>query len=328
MLTLLALGICFALIYRKIDNPAPIESITAPAAPETINQSGDNFETADSKLKKTIKIPAGSPASDRLVGQVVSPGGNGIAGITVRLRTMRRSDRGFFIRRTVTDSTGVFILEDIDPNGVYMLSTQAKAGYPGYRLDGFTLDSLSKPFKISLAPLELVEVSATVVDAEHAPIANFTLTVENLDHHYPSQTVTSDVSGYFRLAAFPAGKLKIYTASSDYYRILGLQAKTDHYRNLTLVIDHGRYKLEGQVLDPKGRPIESTRITLTSAIAGNEYLSQAFRTRYTDAMGRFEFSELSGVTQILGVYAIGYKPHIENYTFQNFSDELEIRLLQ
>ena len=326
-LALLALGICLVWISFRIEDSSPLESKTASLAAKVISESRNHAATQPGRPANLANTVPGPAKSDALVGQIVNSDGIGLPGIKIRLRTLRRSNRGFFVRQAVTDSTGVFELGALDPDGVYMLSTDAKAEFPGYRLDSFTLDSLPDPFKIELAPLALVEISATIVDAEHAPVADFTLTIDSLDHHYPAQTVTSDASGYFRLEAFPAGKLKFYTASSDYFRILGLQAKTDDYRNLTLVIDRGRYRLEGRILDPGGLPIESTRVTLTSEIIGNEYRSQAFRTRHTDATGRFEFTELGGITQVLGIYATGYKPHIENYTFQKFSDRLEIQLL-
>lgn len=327
MPVLLALGIGFAWIGTQNDNPPPVN--TGSALPEA--KSSENSLGIPAVRTEISTDPAKAPRvyfeSDQLLGQVVDQDENGLAGIEVRLRTLRRSSRGFFVRTATTDLMGNFVLEDLDPDGVYMLSTDASDGYPGYRLDGFTLDSLATPFKISLTPLALIEISGTVVDAEHVPVANFTLTIDSLDHNYPARTVTSDASGYFRLKSFPAGKLKFYTASKDYHRILGLQATPNHYRNLTLVIDHGQYRLEGRVLDPKGLPIASTRITLTSEISGNEYRSQAFRTRHTDVMGRFVFSDLSGITQTLGVYATGYKPHIEYHNFQNYSDQVEIQLL-
>lgn len=264
----------------------------------------------------------------RVIGRVVDTQGKGLEGIEVSLRTLRRANRGFFLRRTRTGSGGEFVLYDIDPEAVYVLFTGAIQGYPGYRLEGFKPENLPTPFEIRLVRLHLIDIEGTIVDAEHTPVANFSFTVDSLDWDYPVRIVTSDASGFFRLEAFPAGKLKFFTAEPEYFRVLGLQARGDRYDNLTLVIDRGKYQLSGRVLDRHGRPIPFTRITLNSTITGKEYQSVAYRTRRTDATGRFEFTGLGGIAHSLGVYATGYKPLITNHEFQSYSDQLEFRLLQ
>jgi hypothetical protein len=252
--------------------------------------------------------------------------GKGLASIKIRLRTSRGHDREFVFRQAVTDVKGGFVLDDLDPQGVYILFSEALTEYPGYRLKGFTLDSLPEPFEIRLNRLNLVDIEGTVVDAEHAPVANFTLTIDSIDNDYPSRVVKSDTSGHFRLEAFPAGGLKIYTATPEYFRILGLRTNADEYRNLTLVIDRGRYRLAGRILDKHDLPVAPARLKLNSVIVGSEYHSHASRTSLTDASGHFEFNGLGGIAHTLGVYANGYKPHIEYHEFQSFSDHLEIRL--
>lgn len=329
VLAFLALGLGYAWVTSRIDDTSQVEVGVTSHTPDAVT-APPGVSRADIIIPtmhiRSTNQPAESPLPVRLVGRIVDMEGKGLASIKIWLRSLRSTNRRFILRRALTDTKGGFVLDDLDPYNSYLLFTEAAAEYPGYRLDGFTLDSLPTPFEIRLSRLDLVDVEGTVVDAEHAPIAGFTLTIDSLDSEYPSRTVTSDLSGYFRLEDFPAGELKIYTGTPEYFGILGLRARVDEYRNLTLVIDRGRYRLAGRILDKRGFPIVPARITLSSVIADNEYRSHAYRTSLTDASGSFEFTGLSGVTHTLGVYANGYKPHVESHVFQNFSDRLEIRL--
>ena len=331
LVTLIAVIGCVWLL-GSIKDSEPAEAVVSPKTGSELTVRRDESPkmpavTADDAAAPGTRSTA-APASERLVGRVVDIDGKGLAGIKVSLRTMRRANRGFFLRRAETGPDGEFVLDEIDPNGVYLLYTEAITGYPGYRLESFTPAALPTPFEIRLARLQLIDIEGTVVDAERTPVANFTFTVDSLDSDYPARIITSDASGFFRLDAFPAGRLKFYTATPEYFRVLGLQARGDRYVNLSLVIDRGQYRLSGQVLDPQGRPIPSTRITLNSAISGKGYQSVAFRTRRTDDSGYFEFTDLGGIAHSLGVYATGYKPLITNHEFQSYSDRLEFRLLQ
>ncbi|MBT8436390.1 MAG: hypothetical protein KJP11_03380 [Gammaproteobacteria bacterium] len=330
ILALLASGLGYTWITLLVEDSAPIGAVIPSSPPDGLTAPRSELQSAITVTRKqvrpTFKPPTVNSLPNRLVGRIINADGNGLAGIKIRLRTERGKDHEFIFRQAVTDAKGEFVLDDLNPQSVYLLFTEALTEYPGYRLGGFTLDSLPAPFEIRLDRLDLIDIEGTVVNAEHAPVANFTLTIDSLDVDYPSRAVTSDASGYFRIAAFPVGGLKIYTATPEYFRILGLRTKAEEYRNLALVIDRGDYKLTGRVLDERGLPIVPARITLNSMIVGNEYNSHASRNSLTDASGHFEFTGLGGIPHTLGVYANGYKPHIKYHEFQSFSDHLEIRL--
>ncbi len=330
ILTLLASGLGYAWVISQVDDTVPMKALvkshasdlaTAPATEPRVDTT-----TVTKPFETTTERQTQASPPTRLVGRIVDAEGEGLDNIKVRLRTTRGSGHRFILRQAMSDANGEFALDDLDPHSVYLFFIEAFDGYPGYRLDGFTLDSLPSPFEIRLERSELAAIEGMIVDAEHVPIANFTLTIENLDTHYPARTITSDDSGYFRVEGFPAGKMKIYTATPEYYRILGLRTRADEYRNLTLVIDRGHYKIEGRILDEHDQPIEAARVTLNSVIAGNDYQSHALRVQRSDASGNFEFTGLGGLAHTIGVYANGYKPHVENHEFQSFSDRLEVRL--
>jgi hypothetical protein len=327
ILVLLVSGLGYTWITSHVDDSGQVETVAPSHTPVAVTAPREN-QPADTTAatNQVTELPTEASRPVQLVGRIVNFEGKGLAGINVHLRTLRGTDREFLIRQAMTDAKGKFVLDDLVPHVTYMLFTEAVAKYPGYRLDGFILESLPAPFEIQLSRLDLTNLEGTVVDTEHAPVVNFTLTIDNLDFNYPSRTITSDASGYFRLEAFPAGLLKIYTAAQDYFRIQGLRTRTEEYRNLTLVIDRGQYSLVGRIHDERGLPIALARVTLNSVIVGNEYHSQASRTRLTNTLGDFEFTGLGGIAHILRVYANGYRPHIENHEFQSFSDHLDINL--
>ena len=325
ILTLLIIGVGYEWFVAQDKTPSSLE-----ISPK-ISDSGTNPQDATIVDIERAVIPATESTTEvfdpgQLRGRVIDSDGSGLAGIKLRLRTLRGSSSSFILREAVTDASGEFVLENLDPDGIYLLFTEATPQYPGYRRDGFRLNEFTAPFDIVLEQPDLVDVDGSVVNAEYVPVGNFTLTVEALDFDYPPRTFTSDVSGYFHLPDFPVGQVKLFTATPEYFRIRGLRVQGDVYNHLTLVIDQGSYKLSGRVLDEQGSPIEQARVTLSSMIVHNEYDSNAYRTRMTDASGSFEFAELGVSEQTLGIYAIGYKPYTEHFVFQSFSDQVEIKL--
>lgn len=327
---LLLAGLGHAWMTSRLGDRAPdvvtTDTRQPDSLPESVAYTSPEPVATGGPPTPTDRQAGGSLVPGRLEGRIVDADGNGLAGINIRIRTSRRSEYGFILRQDLTDASGEFALTGLDKHATYLLFTDAIADYPGYRLDGFTLDKLPRPFEIRLHRLVLVDIRGTVVDTEHAPIAGFIFTVESVASTYPPRTIISDASGSFRLEDFPVGELKAYTAEPDYFRIQGLHANVDDYSNLTLVIDYGRYRLAGRVVDENGAPIESARITLSSELRGNEFRSRASRTRLTDASGRFEFTGLGGIPHTLGIYATGYSPRTEQHLFQSFSDQVEIRL--
>ena len=330
LMLIAASALLFVWVFRSADTPTSGVIVSPTRIADTARNRG--VESPEQNAIGAEPVTPGethkpvSRTPDQLAGRVVDDNGVGLAGINIRLRTQGGDGENFILRQITTDSNGRFELVQLDPQGVYILFVDATEEYSGYRRDGFTLDKLPGPLEIELARPSFVNIEGTVVDVEHLPVANFTFTLENLDLKYPSKTLSTDSAGNFRIAEFPAGALKIYTASADYYRILGLWVLPEAYSSLLLVLDRGRYSLAGRVYDDSGVPIANARVTLDSEIIAIEYRSHAFRESRTDASGVFEFSGLGGVGHTLGVYTNGYKSHIQQHAFQSYSDYLEIRL--
>ena len=307
--------------------PPPIIDRYDPDLPTSEVSSPAGSGAPSGEVVTSSTTPAAAARNNRqLEGRIVDTQGAPIAGIPIYLRTLDRDQRGFFMRSTASGEDGGFRLDGLEAKRRYNLFTEEMSGWPGYRIDAFTVAELPAPFEIVLERYALTDLEGTVVDLESLPIPGFTLSIGSLTTDIHARTVTSDASGQFRVPDFPAGELRVFTAAPDYFRIQGLRADEDAYRHLTLVIDRGPYTFAGRVLDPAGEPLANTRITLNSVVAGLEYYSHAYRTRLTDADGRFAFERLGGIPHTLGVYANGYRPLLRKIEFQSFTDDIEIRL--
>ena len=179
---------------------------------------------------------------------------------------------------------------------------------------------------IVLEPVVLVAADGIIVDTSQAPVANFTLRLRSATTNIPDRVITSDASGYFRLDDFPAGPLEINTSGRDYYRIQGVELRAGTYNSLTLIVDHGNYRLSGTVVDTDQAPVAGARITLKGAISAGDYHTYTYRTKTTNADGSFAFANLGSYRYTLGIHAAGYETQIRTHEFQSFAERLEIRL--
>lgn len=264
----------------------------------------------------------------RLTGWVKNDSGTVLSGIQIEVGSSGFDGEKIVTHSAISNQRGEFLFDALTSGRQYNLEIKPSGEYAGYSLDYFTTDSANAPGEIVLERIELVDVDGMIVDTNHAPIANFELSVHSLTAEFPDRTIRSDSSGYFNLKAFPAGELRIVTNTSDYYRIKGLELRPNEYHNLTLMIDKGSYHLSGWISDTNGAPLREVRVTLKSAFATDEYHSLSYRTTVTDTNGAFEFAELGGHKLTLGIYARGFNTHFQQHEFKSFSDALEIRLFK
>lgn len=333
----LALALATSLIYPRLipsegkDTGAGIEA-TTPANPslprETIQvQNFVDQRTMEFTVESEKAVESNIPTGDTTIhGWVGNVSGAGLPGIEIMLESRGFDGEEITVHDAVSNQRGEFFFDQLVPGRQYRLEIKAVADYAGFSLDSVTTGSSDKPGNIMLEPVELIDIDGMIVDTDQAPVANFELSVRNLDLEYPDRIITSDSSGYFKLAAFPAGALRIATNASDYYRIKGLELKPDEYRNLTLVIDRGNYYLSGWVSDNNDAPLHGAQVTLKSAFAGDGYHSFSYRSTVTDENGSFAFAELGGNKLTIGVYAQGFQTHVQQYEFKSFADNLRISL--
>jgi len=267
------------------------------------------------------------PAEDTVAvnGRISNSAGDALSGFEIEVENHGFDGEEIVLNRISSDQRGEFTI-DLVPQRQYKLSIKPTRDYAGYSIDAFTAEAAGHLQNIVLEQIELIDIDGMIVDTDRAPLADFELQLRHMSVEFPDTVIRSDSSGYFALRDFPAGELRIATNTPDYFRIKGLQLRSDEYRNLTLIIDRGRYQLSGRVSDANGTPLAQAQVTVKSAFATAEYHSFSRRATTTDANGSFSFAELGGHRVTLGVYASGFKTHIEHHEFQSFSDSLMVVL--
>ena len=180
---------------------------------------------------------------------------------------------------------------------------------------------------IVLDSVELVSLDGMIVDVNNAPVADFEILVQNIGIAYPGRKIISDPSGFFQLVNFPAGELQLSTSGTELFEITGITLRADEYRNLALALDKGSHHFVGAGLAMNSvAPVTQARVMLTSAFSREDYRSSSYRFRLTDINGGFVFSGLGGQDHQLSADAIGYQTLRFNYSFQSFTDNLNIQL--
>ena len=78
--------------------------------------------------------------------------------------------------------------------------------------------------------------------------------------------------------------------------------------------------------DGNGIPLEKARVTLNAAFEVNDYHSYSYRSLLTDSTGNFEFPQLGGGEYSISVFATGFRTRVIRHNFENYSENLNIRL--
>ena len=284
-----------------------------------------NNRSADNRYQINVSMsPAQHSTNSR--GWIRNELGEGVAGQKILLRVKGGQEGGYHFYAVISDSKGEFLFEGIRSRLDYRLEIEASERYAGFILDPYRVSKFTPDATITLDSLELTSIDGLIVDSNGAPIADFSLTVQNLSVDYPVRRITSDASGFFKLEDFPAGELKISTNSPAFIKFTGFVLDQNEYRVLTLAIDRGNYHLTGWVGDEHGLPMANARVTLKSVLALDDYHSYAHRSIVTGTNGEFEFNDLGDIPHTLTVYARGYETYIYNHRFATYSDRLDITL--
>ena len=313
--------------------PAMTTLPTAPAKspevmPATATAAASSVTATDDIAtdENTTTATDSAVATANLSGWVRSPSGEALDAVRIVLHSQGFDGDEPATRNLDSDARGEFRFDDLVAGRRYRLEISPGAGHAGFKLDSIVAQANGSFHEIIVDTIRLVDADGMIVDANLAPIPNFTFRLRSLVTDFPERVISSDSSGYFRLEGFPEGELSIATTNRDFYRIKGLELKADEYRTLTLVVDRGNFHLTGFVSDEYGTPQEGARVTIKSAFAEDEYHSFSYRSTLTDASGVFEFAELGGTRYTLGVYARGFESYIRNLEFQSFADTLQVRL--
>jgi hypothetical protein len=306
----------------RAEKPPPAVAERQPGA-DTSSAVTQDKAIVDDSGKRAAPVEKTVPVS----GRIGNASGSALAGFDIEVESLGFGGEDIEAQRAKSNQRGEFTL-DLVPQRQYKLYVKPAGDYAGHKIEAFTPEKAEALRDIILDQVKLIDIEGMIVDTDHAPIGDFELTLRHMSVIYPDAIIRSDSSGYFALRDFPAGELRIAASNPAYFRIKGLNLHPDEYHNLTLMVDQGSYHLSGWVSDANGAPLEQVQVVLKSGFATDEYQSASHRATMTDANGAFAFSGLGGHRLTLGVYASGFKNHVEVHEFESFSDTLEIVLGQ
>lgn len=252
--------------------------------------------------------------------------GQGLAGHAVELRARSLQNTIAIFYAVISDENGDFTFEGIRSGVEYRLDIQPTKKYAGYSLEPYLVSLNTARTVIVLDTLELVDINGMIVGTDNAPVADFSVNIQNLSVDTPDQRITSDSSGFFKLDAFPAGEVKLSTNAPEYFKITGLTIRENNYQQLSLMIDRGNYHLSGWVSDVNDVPLAKARVTLNATFKVNQYQSYSYRSTLTDENGEFRFQQVGSGDHSLSVFSAGYQTQVIKHRFTNYADSVNIRL--
>ncbi|MDH3647611.1 MAG: carboxypeptidase regulatory-like domain-containing protein [Gammaproteobacteria bacterium] len=238
-------------------------------------------------------------------GSVKDADGVPVAGDTVRLYSpsLKRN------YRAVVDYGGEFLFSKIDVADDYQLWIRPTGPYRDYTEQNVELTAGHLWRDIELEHLNRnYRLSGRILDQGGEPVPNFTLTGRSKSASGQKLEVTSDRHGRYEVENVPEGALVFESRTRPYYTVSGLQlAGSDTDRDLDLVVNRGKHKLLGKVVDSNGRPIASPRIRISASNIIDGLRSQLSSSTSADFDGRFLFTELGAGQHTVTVNAPGYE---------------------
>lgn len=208
-----------------------------------------------------------------------------------------------------TNQVGEYHIDKIEAASDYRIYVRPISDYKDFSKDGVKITSNSSTQDIQLEKLEQgYRLSGQVIDLENRPLANTTLALRSMSARNQVIPLTTDRHGAFSVENIPAGELVIETRNAPFYTLTGIDlsgANVSHYRDL--VVDRGRNKLVGKIVDNAGEPVAAPKIYITTTRIQDGVRMQASRSTSADKDGNFLFTDLGAEQYTISVNAPGYR---------------------
>ena len=262
----------------------------------------------------------------RISGWVANDIGVALEGVRIEINALGSSEGDNFYLTVFSDERGNFVLEGVRARTHYRLTATLAPEYPIYSDDDFYLGSEPEQLQIQLRSLKFVNLGGMIMNSEAAPVTDFEIYINNLSTGVHTGKIVSDSSGFFTLDHFPLGEVSLSTRGADFYRISGLELTELDYNNLRLIVDQGNRHLSGWVSDEHGLAIEKAMITLDSTLSEGKVEYFSYRSKSTDANGKFSFGNVARGDYRISVFANGFEKLAITHSLHSPSDQLQLTL--
>ena len=270
---------------------------------ELRHQVAESDWSEDGRLAFTVEMERVYEFST-VSGSVTDTAGVQIAGETVRLYSPSLK-RNYSAR----DNGGGFHFQKVEIADDYQLWVRPTGPYRDYAEQNVALTAGDLRRDIELESLNRdYRLQGRILDQRGKPVPDFTLTLRSKAASGQKFEVKSDAYGHYEVDNIPEGELVFESRTMPYYTVSGVQLSgNDTDRDLDLVVNRGKHKLLGKVVDSNGRPIASPRIFITASTNVNGLRSQSSSSTSADHNGRFLFTELGAGQHTVTVNAPGYE---------------------
>ena len=250
---------------------------------------------------------------------------NGLSGLPVPGETVVLYSPSLKSRyESVTDPTGMFMMQNIDLGEDYILLVRPKDHYKDYLYKPLPVLVDQMALNIALEPLETVSLRGQMVDLNGKPVSGYTLLLRGENSAGRVIEVTGDSQGVFHVNTAPLDGLVFESASFPQFRISNASIREDS-AILPLVLDWGEYEIHGQILSSAGAPVTAP-IVLTWLHTYNGVRSVSTRKTMADAKGIFHFKRVGPGHHTLTINAPGHRSYQSGVDASINASELLVRL--
>jgi hypothetical protein len=207
----------------------------------------------------------------------------------------------------VTDRRGRYSFDAVEAPLPYYLNVSGAPDHEDYR-KRIDVTTHAARFDVAVDSFEFGTVSGRLINADGAPISNFSLVVRHKASSSPNAIVSSDAAGNFRVTQAPAGELTVASQSSPSILVRGLRLEPGDELNVPLVIDWGEHELNGVIVDHNNNPVPAARVLLTWTRVADGITTTTTRRARSDAQGIFYFGELGPGPHLLQIDSPGRRP--------------------